>query len=129
MAWAISLCLWPELFFRHGRRRLRKARLLDRIEFRQTGSEGLKVEDLSVQVDFTAAIHIVHEVPEQAFFFEEIWRALKPGSKLLIIEPRGHVSEPQLEQTLRTAENVGFRKEPLPGNIGGRSGLLVKPLS
>ena len=108
-------------------RRARKANLVDRIELRQAGAEGLGVEDLSGQVDFAVAIHMVHEVPEQAFFFEELWKALKPGGKLLVIEPKGHVSEAQFEQTLTTAENAGFRQEPLPGKVGGRSGLLVKP--
>jgi len=108
-------------------RRGRKANLLDRIELRQAGAGGLGVEDLVGQVGFAVAIHMVHEVPEQAFFFAEIWKALKPGGGLLVIEPKGHVSEPQFEQTLTTAENAGFRQEPLPGNVGGRSGLLVKP--
>ncbi|MFH1292972.1 MAG: class I SAM-dependent methyltransferase [Pseudomonadota bacterium] len=108
-------------------RRARKANLLDRIELRQIGAEGLGVEALVGQVDFAVAIHMVHEVPEQAFFFEEAWKALKPGGKLLVIEPKGHVSERQFEQTLTTAENAGFRQEPLPGKVGGRSGLLFKP--
>jgi ubiquinone/menaquinone biosynthesis C-methylase UbiE len=108
-------------------RRAGKANLLDRIELRQVGAEGLGVEDLAGQVDFAVAIHVVHEVPEQAFFFEEVWKALKPGGKLLVIEPKGHVSEAKFEQTLTAAENAGFKKEPLPGKVGGRSGLLVKP--
>jgi ubiquinone/menaquinone biosynthesis C-methylase UbiE len=108
-------------------RRAGKANLLDRIELRQVGAEGLGVEDLVGQVDFAVAIHVVHEVPEQAFFFEEVWKALKPGGKLLVIEPKGHVSEAKFEQTLTKAENAGFRQEPQPGNVGGRSGLLVKP--
>jgi len=107
--------------------RARKANLLDRIELRQTGSVGLGVEDFFGQVDLAVAIHMVHEVPEQAFFFEEVWKTLKPGGKLLIIEPKGHVSEAQFEQTLKAAENEGFRQDPLPAKVGGRSGLLVKP--
>ena len=107
-------------------RRARKANLVDRIKLRRIGAEGLGVEDLVGQVDFAVAIHMVHEVPEQAFFFEGVWKALKPGGKLLVIEPKGHVSEAQLKQTLTAAENAGFRQEPLPGKVGGRSGLLVK---
>jgi hypothetical protein len=85
------------------------------------------VENLSGQVDFAVAIHMVHEVPEQAFFFEEVWNALKSAGKLLVIEPMDHISKLQFEQTLKAAENAGFRQEPLPGKVGGRSGLLVKP--
>jgi len=108
-------------------RRARKANFLDRIELRQVGTEGLGMEDLVGQVDFAVAIHVVHEVPEQIFFFEEAWKALKPGGKILVIEPKGHVSEAKFEQTLTTAENAGFKQELLPGKVGGRSGLLVKP--
>ncbi|OPX39086.1 MAG: methyltransferase type 11 [Desulfobacteraceae bacterium 4484_190.2] len=108
-------------------RRAQKANLLDRIELRQVGAEGLGVEDFFGQVDFAVAIHMVHEVPEQAIFFTEVFKALKSGGKLLVIEPKGHVSESQFEQTLATAENAGFRQEPLPGKVGGRSGFLVKP--
>ena len=107
--------------------RARKANLLDRIELRQAGADGRGVEDLSGQVDFAVAIHMVHEVPEQAFFFEEVLTALKPGGKLLVIEPRGHVSGAQFKQTLTAAKNAGFKQEPLPGRVGGRSCLLVKP--
>lgn len=106
--------------------RARKANLLGRIELRQTGSDGLGVEDLFGQVDLAVAIHMVHEVPEQTFFFEEVWKALKPGGKLLVIEPKGHVSRTQFEQTLKAAENTGFRQDPPPGKVGSRSGLLVK---
>jgi SAM-dependent methyltransferase len=108
-------------------RRARKANLLDRMKLRQAGAEGLGLEDLFGQVDFAVAIHMVHEVPEQAFFLEELWKALKPGGKLLVIEPKGHVSEAQFKQTLTVAEKAGFIQEPLPGKVGGRSGLLVKP--
>jgi len=107
-------------------KRARKANLLDRIECRQTKSEGLGVADFFEQVDLAVAIHMVHEVSEQTFFFEEVWKALKLGGKLLVIEPRGHVSRAQFEQTLKAAENKGFRQDPHPGKLGSRSGLLVK---
>ena len=74
-------------------RRARKAGLLDRIDLRQAGVDTLGVEDLAAGVDFAAALHVVHEVPDPTSFLTEVRKALKPGSKLLVVEPRGHVSQ------------------------------------
>jgi ubiquinone/menaquinone biosynthesis C-methylase UbiE len=57
-------------------RRARKANLLDRIELRQVGAEGLGVEDLFGQVDFAVAIHVVHEVPDRLELRGWVWRIL-----------------------------------------------------
>ena len=108
-------------------RRASKSGLSDRIELRQTGAEGLGVEDLSGEVDFAAAIHLVHEIPDQGAFFAQIWKALKPGGKLLVIEPKGHVSLDRFKQTVATAKQTGFRKETLPGKAGNRKALLIRP--
>ena len=107
-------------------RRARKARLLDRIELRQIGNEGLGVEDLSGGVDFVAALHMVHEVKDQSSFFAAVWKVLKPGGKLLVVEPKGHVSQNQFEQTVIVAEKSGFMPELLPKKSGSRIALLAK---
>jgi len=108
-------------------RRAGKAGLSDRIELRQAGAEGLGVEDLSDKVDFAAAIHLVHEIPDRGVFFAQILKALKPGGKLLVVEPKGHVSLDQFEQTVATAEKAGFKRGTLPGKAGNRKALLTRP--
>ena len=108
------------------RRRAEKAGLLTRIELRLVESDGLGVKDLAGAVDLVAALHMVHEVPEQAVFFAEIREALKPDGKLLVIEPKGHVSQTQFEQTVITAEKVGFKAEISATKLGGRGALLVR---
>jgi ubiquinone/menaquinone biosynthesis C-methylase UbiE len=107
-------------------RRAEKAGLLDRIDLRHITAEGLGVEDLSGEVDFVAAIHMVHEVPNQTALFTQVWEALKPGCKLLVIEPKGHVSPEQFEKTVDHAKKVGFTSAALPAKIGGRAVLLTK---
>lgn len=107
-------------------RRAEKAGLLDRIELRHITAEGLGVEDLSGEVDFVAAIHMVHEVPNQTALFTQVWEVLKHGCKLLVIEPKGHVTSEQFEQTVGYAKKVGFTSEVLPIKIGGRAALLTK---
>ena len=106
-------------------RRARKEGVLDRIDLRQIGPKGLGVEDLSGTVDFAVALHMVHEVPDQASFFNEIRKALKSGGKLLIVEPKGHVSQAQFDQTVAIAEKIGLKSEALSRKVGGRGALLI----
>ena len=108
-------------------RRARKAGLSARIDLRHAGAGTMGIEDLSGAVDFAAAFHVVHEVPDHGSFFTEIWSALKPGGKLLVVEPKGHVSQDQFEQTMAVAEKIGFQHEALSGKVGGRVALLAKP--
>jgi len=107
-------------------RRAEKAGLLDRIELRHITAEGLGVEDLSGKVDFAAAIHMVHEVPNQTAFFTEVWEVLKPGCRLLVVEPKGHISPARFEETVSYAKKVGFTSEALSIKVGGRGALLTK---
>ena len=110
-------------------RRARRAGLIDIIELRQTVADGLGVEDLSGEVDFAVAIHLVHEIPDQGAFFTQIWKALKPEGKLLVVEPKGHVSLNSFKQTVATAKQNGFERETLPGKPGKRKALFIRPPS
>jgi len=107
-------------------RRAEKAGLLDRIELRHITPEGLGVEDLSGEVDFAAAIHMVHEVPNQTAFFTEVREVLKPGCRLLVVEPKGHVSPARFEETVSYAKKVGFTSEALSIKVSERGALLTK---
>ena len=108
-------------------KRARKASLDDRIEPRLINDDGMGISDLAGQVDFVAAIHVVHEVPDTTAFFEDVFAASKPGGKLLIVEPKGHVKEEAFEKTLDAAKTAGFTPAELPGKVRGRRALLSKP--
>jgi ubiquinone/menaquinone biosynthesis C-methylase UbiE len=107
-------------------RRAQNAGLLDRIDLRHIVVKGLGIDDLSNQVDFTAAIHMVHEVPDRTVFFKEVWQALKPGGKMFVLEPKGHVSSAEFERTVAAAIQVGFNDEAMPVKDGSRKRLLIK---
>jgi len=106
--------------------RARRAGLMDRIILRRATPEGLGIEDFSGRVDFCAAIHMVHEVADEATFFKEVWEALKPGGKLLIIEPKAHVNAEAFEGSIGTAEKIGFDRDPHTTGLGRRGALLIK---
>jgi len=107
-------------------RRAEKAGLQKRIEVRLAEPGMLGVKDLYGKVDIVAALHMVHEVPDRAAFFTELRESIKPGGKLLIIEPKGHVSQGQFEQTVITAKKAGFEFESPSEKLGGRSALLTR---
>jgi len=107
-------------------RRARKAGLFARVELRHIAAEELGIEDLSGKVDLAVALHMVHEVPDKVSFFIEVWKALKPGGKLLVVEPKGHVSQDQFEQTLAVAEKTDFVLATMYSKMGGREALLTK---
>lgn len=107
-------------------RRARKAGLADRIECRLTNGVSLGIDDLAEKADFCAAMHLVHEVPDQNVFFQDISQALKPGSRFLVVEPRGHVSEDAFDRTLANARSAGFKTLSRKSRWGGRSALLER---
>lgn len=109
------------------RRRADRAGLDGRIETRLAGPQGLGLGDLAGQADLALAIHVVHEVPDARAFFAEVWAALRPGALLLVIEPKGHVSEASLELSLQAAIAAGFEvaERPLAGKP--RSAVLRRP--
>ena len=108
-------------------RRAQRAGLFERIDLRLIGDRGMRFHDLSGEVDFAAAIHVVHEVPDQGSFFNEIWNMLKPTGRLLMIEPKGHVSREQFEKTVVTLKKTGFLPELTPQKTGRRGALFVRP--
>lgn len=108
-------------------RRARKKGLSGRIDARLVEDGGMGLSDLSGRVDFAAAIHVVHEVPDQPAFFSDVFAALKPGARLLVIEPKGHVKPEAFEKTQETARATGFIPGVLPVKVRGRSALFSKP--
>lgn len=89
-------------------RRARRAGLAERIGLRKTDGARLGVDDLVGVVDFALAFAVVHEIRSPGPFFEAIERALRPGGKLLLSEPRGHVPASDFARTLELARQAGL---------------------
>jgi SAM-dependent methyltransferase len=107
------------------RRRAARAGLLDRIDARLAGPDRLGVADLTGRVDVAFALHVVHEVPDPAGLFAEIAAALKPGGRLLFVEPPGHVSEEAFAALLALAEQAGLRVVERPASRRAPTALLA----
>jgi ubiquinone/menaquinone biosynthesis C-methylase UbiE len=107
-------------------RRARKAGLAERIDIRSAAADRLGIADLAGAVDFAALIHMVHEMPRADDVITEIHRALKPGSRMLIIEPKGHVSIKAFLQTACSTENAGFKIDADFSDVKARKLLVYK---
>lgn len=103
--------------------RVEKAGLTDRIEIRHATESGLNLRDLNGTVDLALALHMVHEVNDQASFFREIRDVLKDGGKFLIMEPLFHVSRKDMEKSISLATSTGFEQT---ARISRRAVLLSK---
>lgn len=92
-------------------KRAERAGLADRIEGRLIDPDRLELSDLEGRADLVAAIHMVHETPDPARFFQAMRACLKRGGKLLVVEPRGHVPGKAFADTVSLAMGQGFALE------------------
>jgi ubiquinone/menaquinone biosynthesis C-methylase UbiE len=79
---------------------------------------------LSEDVDFVFAFYMVHEVPNQGEFFKEIGTIVKPKGQVFIVEPPFHVSKRAFEETIRTAEEAGFKAIERPKVLFSKASIL-----
>jgi ubiquinone/menaquinone biosynthesis C-methylase UbiE len=63
---------------------------------------------LSELVDFALAFYMVHEIPDQERFLNEIKSVMKPNGQVLIVEPPLHASKKDFEETIKKAQDAGF---------------------
>ncbi len=95
-------------------RRARKAGLSSRIKTILCNEDSICLDEIEEKIDFALAFAVVHEVPNSARFFSEIYKAMKPTGKLLVAEPKGRVSEKDFDQTIAIAEQNGFTDTDTP---------------
>jgi ubiquinone/menaquinone biosynthesis C-methylase UbiE len=108
------------------RRRVARAGLLDSVEIRQSRRESLGLSDLKQAIDFTLAAAVVHEMPSADWFFSQAGYVSKFGARLLLMEPKGHVTAERFQNELRAANNAGFTVVEPRGGRRSYSVLLEK---
>ena len=81
---------------------------------------------LSENVDFILAFYMVHEIPNQEVFFNEIESILKPDGKVFIVEPPFHVSKTAFKETIRRAQGAGFTPVENPRVLLSKTVVLKK---
>jgi len=77
-------------------------------------------------VDFVLAFYMVHEVPNQEEFLNEIGAILKPNGQIFIVEPPFHVSKKSFKKTIRTARGAGFTPAERPKVLFSKTMIFKK---
>ena len=84
-----------------------KEGILSRIRVHKAEPETLALTEYG-QINFALAFYVVHEVPDARKLFEEISNLLAPGGKVLIVEPKFHVSADEFNKSVEIARSVGL---------------------
>lgn len=109
------------------RRRAARAAVLERLDIRTAGPDGLGIGDLAGRVDLAAVLHMAHEVPDADAFFAELAAALRPGGRVIVVEPRGHVSQEAFAATLAAAARQGLAPDGTSAPVTGLAAVLRRP--
>jgi ubiquinone/menaquinone biosynthesis C-methylase UbiE len=102
-------------------RRAKKAGMDRRIFTHLCAEDQLGISDL---IDLCLAFNVVHEVPDAQGLFAQIRAILKPAGKVLLVEPRHHVSETEFRETLNHALAEGLKVVEEPRIRGSRAAVL-----
>ena len=109
-----------EPMLRRLARRMEKRGLGDRVETRLCTAEGFKLEGERGRCDLALAIHVVHETPSVGATIKALAACLRPGGKLLLMEPPGHCSEELWRSELAAARAAGLTPIAHPQANGRR---------
>jgi ubiquinone/menaquinone biosynthesis C-methylase UbiE len=102
--------------------KLKDCGLEERIEVHQCQSERTGIEK---KVDFILTFWMVHEVPDQQSFFEELKSLLNPGGRILVVEPKIHVTKRSFSAMISRLETAGLQIVDRPHIAISRSLVLV----
>jgi ubiquinone/menaquinone biosynthesis C-methylase UbiE len=100
-----------------------RAGLKSRIILHKSQPDKIGISDM---VDFALAFYMIHEVPDKKSFLSEVASHLKSDGRLLIVEPKFHVSKPDFDSTLKTAQSAGLKPISEPKILFSRAALLIK---
>jgi ubiquinone/menaquinone biosynthesis C-methylase UbiE len=81
---------------------------------------------LSKTFDFILVFYMLHEVPDQLAFLQEVLSLSIPGGKVLIVEPKFHVTKNDFEKAKETMKMIGYIVIEEPKIFLSRSVLLEK---
>ena len=87
-------------------RRARRSGVADRIIPHRCEADRIGIRE---SVDFILAFWMVHEVSDKNHFFQQLRSILAPNGKILIAEPKMHVTAKALDKTVEIAQNNGLR--------------------
>ena len=102
-------------------KRAQRAGMADKISTHLCRPDELEIGD---PVDFVLAFWMVHEVPDQNHFFKQLKSLLTAEGKILIAEPKMHVTAEGLNSTVDIAQSCGLQCIAEPAIKFSHSALL-----
>lgn len=105
------------------RRRADKRGVAGNIRLVLATEDDIRIKD---PVDFVLTFWMVHETGDIPRFLKQVSSVLKGQGKLLIAEPKLHVTRSKFENILRQAQEAGFQVKQYPRIGMSRAALLIK---
>jgi ubiquinone/menaquinone biosynthesis C-methylase UbiE len=121
----VAVDIQPKMLAELKRRAAHKG-LANRVDARIADRDQMCLADLNGTVDFCLAFAVVHELPSEQSFFNQVASALKPGGLMLLAEPSGHVNPARFQQELDAAHNAGLGVVSRPSVSRCQSAVLQK---
>ena len=81
---------------------------------------------LHEKADFILVFWMLHEVPDQIDFFNRLKKLMKNAARVLVVEPKMHVSGAMFAQTMQAAKQAGFILRDYPPISLSRAILLTR---
>ena len=82
---------------------------------------------LKEKADFILVFWMLHEVPDQIDFFNRLKKIMKSNARVLVVEPKIHVSSAMFARTIQMAKQSGFILQDYPPIALSRAILLSRP--
>lgn len=101
--------------------RARRSGVADRIIAHRCEADTIGIEK---PIDYVLAFWMVHEVSDKNNFFLQLRSILSPRGRMLIAEPKMHVTAEALDKTIEIAQDNGFQHCDRPNIRFSRTALL-----
>ena len=105
-------------------KRLEKRGLRERVQLRQCRCDDLELAGEANAFDLVLALHVVHETPRPTETIQALADCIKPGGKLLLVEPPGHCPSDLWLQEIATARASGLQRVAHP-RLEGKKQLAL----
>ena len=104
--------------------RLEKRGLRERVQLRQCRFDDLGLGGETNAFELVLALHVVHETPHPTQTIQALADCVKPGGKLLLVEPPGHCPDDLWLQEIAAAHAAGLQRVAHP-RLNGKKQLAL----
>lgn len=105
------------------RNKIKDDKLRKRIILHQTAVDRIGVIE---EIDLAFVFYMLHEAPDQRKFLEELKSIIKQGGKILLVEPKFHVSKKKFDNFVNIAVALGFQLIEKPKIFFSRAVIFLK---